>query len=62
MKGMKARRVLGVQEVPGSNPGSPTKTLKDLQSVDPEMGSVGAVFSRCALLETTTNFSPIFPI
>jgi hypothetical protein len=25
---------LGVQEVPGSNPGSPTKYLKELQPVD----------------------------
>ena len=27
-------RLLGVQEVPGSNPGSPTKFPKDLQSAD----------------------------
>ena len=25
-------RLLGVQEVPGSNPGGPTKVLKDLQT------------------------------
>ena len=27
-------RLLGVQEVPGSNPGGPTKFLKDLQTPD----------------------------
>jgi hypothetical protein len=26
------RFLVGVQEVPGSNPGGPTKTLKDLQT------------------------------
>jgi hypothetical protein len=31
MKPVEAGSVLGVQEVPGSNPGSPTKFLKELQ-------------------------------
>jgi hypothetical protein len=31
--------LLGVQEVPGSNPGGPTKFLKDLQTSDLPKGS-----------------------
>ena len=35
-------RLLGVQEVPGSNPGGPTKYLKDLRAFN-EMGRAQSV-------------------
>ena len=34
MKAVEAPQVVGVQEVPGSNPGGPTKILKELQTAD----------------------------
>ena len=35
MKLMETRLLLGVQEVPGSNPGGPTKEIKYLQTSNP---------------------------
>jgi hypothetical protein len=40
MERVENRAVLGVQEVPGSNPGGPTKSLKELQtSIRPDIPS-----------------------
>ena len=48
-------RLLGVQEVPGSNPGSPTKFLKDLHT--PDLPSPGLL--RPTGVQKMRAFQPI---
>ena len=47
---MERSRLVGVQEVPGSNPGGPTKFLKDLQTSRPQPPHSGVQLESNTLL------------
>ena len=54
-------RLLGVQEVPGSNPGSPTKPLKDLQSADPHGRASGVHSESKRSFSARRPWTPEYP-